>query len=341
MTLLTEGKIVCEDKSISVFRVQDDLGNEVTYPSHSEADGSLCLSLAIHHIGEGLDSEELAAAIREDFGKSVLFRDEKGGSKRPEYLTRDTIPSAIEKAKAIVDRMKPTASAPPKTTVSTPATGEYTVEMEEEERRQAERRYTESILFSNEPIPETDEEAQIQLAMQTRIKVCTPEDGAPFFDKDAILYGIAGHIIRKMDAETESHPAGNLLEFLVGFGNLIGKGPYYLWEDTRHYTNEYCIRVGESALSKKGTGKARVQTLLEKIDPIWMSNCVRGSFGSGQAIVEAITDEIKKKVKNKQTGVMEEQTILENVKDKRLLISLDEFSGVLKVAAQDTTPSGK
>jgi hypothetical protein len=233
--------------------------------------------------------------------------------------------------------MKPTASAPSKTIVNTPATGEYTAEMEEEERRQAEKRYTESILFTDEPLPETEEEAQMQLALRPKITVYPPQDGAPYFDKKSIFYGIAGHIIEKIDAESESHPAGNLLEFLIGYGSMIGQGPYYLWESTRHYTNEYCLRVGESSLSKKGTGKARVEELLDQMDHGWFENCRKSGFGSGQAVIQAITDEIKKKVKNKQTGLWEENITLENVKDKRMLISQEEFSGVLKVAAQDNS----
>ena len=162
----------------------------------------------------------------------------------------------------------------------------------------------------------------------------TPAEGAPYFDADNILYGISGRIIRKIDAESESHPAGNLLEFLIGFGNLIGRGPYFMHESTKHFTNEFGIRVGESALSRKGTGKDRVQELLWKLDHRWMTSCVKGGFGSGQAVVQAITDEIKQ-IRLDKKGNRVEVIVAQDVPDKRLLISQGEFSGVLKMAAME------
>ena len=331
ITLLTKGKIVCENKAAQVFQVQDELGNEVTYPTHSHADGSLCVALAMKYLAQGLDGEDLAAAIRRDFEQSVLFRDEKGGSKQPGYLDKYTIPSAIKKARTI-PRHSPSLQSPEP--ASAPD-GHYTSEMEEEETRQQQEKYQKSLLSENEKLPETEEEAHLQVVMMPRVLVRPPTDGAPYFDADSILYGIAGRIIRKIDAESESHPAGNLLEFLVGFGNLIGRGPYFVHESTRHYTNEFGIRVGESALSRKGTGRDRVQELLRKIDLGWMNNCVKGGFGSGQAIIQAITDEIKQVKLDPRTKKPVENIFAQNVPDKRLLISEGEFSGVLKIAAME------
>jgi hypothetical protein len=331
ITLLTKGQIVNENKAASIFQVQDELGNEVTYPSHSDADGSLCVALAIHHIGQGMtDDVDLAKAIRQDFEQSALFRDEKGGSKRPEYLDKYTIPSAIKKAKAIATHFEQT---PPPAARKVNTEGVYTAEMAEEEARRLEEKLTESILI-DEPIPQTEDEAQLEMATKQRVVMRQPKDGAPYFDAGSVLYGIAGDIIRKIDAESESHPAGNLLEFLVGFGNLIGRGPYFMHESTTHYTNEYGIRVGESALSRKGTGRDRVQELLGKLDRKWMRDCVRGGFGSGEAVIQAITDEIKQFQLDKK-GNRKEVIVTQDVPDKRLLVSEGEFSGVMKKAAMD------
>jgi hypothetical protein len=41
------------------------------------------------------------------------------------------------------------------------------------------------------------------------------------------LYGLAGAIVRTIAPETEADPTGLLIQFLVGFGNLIGRNPFF------------------------------------------------------------------------------------------------------------------
>ena len=58
--------------------------------------------------------------------------------------------------------------------------------------------------------------------------------GPPIPEK--AFYGLAGRIVQKLRPQTESHPMGNLLEFLACFGNIIGGTAYYQIEDTRVHT---------------------------------------------------------------------------------------------------------
>jgi hypothetical protein len=96
--LLSSGNLA---RSAAEFVVSDEQGNQIVFPSQSEADASLCTVLAIDFMREGtpegdeIEGDELEAKIDAEFRKSVLFRDEKGGSKRPEYL-RDTIKKGIK-----------------------------------------------------------------------------------------------------------------------------------------------------------------------------------------------------------------------------------------------------
>lgn len=53
---------------------------------------------------------------------------------------------------------------------------------------------------------------------QTISKACRQE----FALCDDALYGLAGRIVKKLDPETESHPAAILIEILIGFGSIIG-----------------------------------------------------------------------------------------------------------------------
>jgi len=71
----------------------------------------------------------------------------------------------------------------------------------------------------------------------------------------AALYGLAGDIVRKIAPETESHPAGLLIQTLMYFGNVIGRTAYYQAGETRHYGNLFAVTVGDTSKARKGTGK--------------------------------------------------------------------------------------
>ena len=103
---------------------------------------------------------------------------------------------------------------------------------------------------------------------------------------EAVFYGLAGAITKKLEPCTESHPAGLLLELLLSFGNVIGRSAYTQVDDTCHYTNEFMVKVGESSRSRKGTGKNRIRAIMKLVDPEWLKDrCVSG-VGSGEVIKE-------------------------------------------------------
>jgi hypothetical protein len=92
------------------------------------------------------------------------------------------------------------------------------------------------------------------------VRILPPGPGPRWNDK--ILYGIAGEIVRKVSAHCESHPAGMLLDFLVSFGSIVGRGPYFNIGATQHFTNEFMCRVGDSSKSRKGTGRDAIDDVL-------------------------------------------------------------------------------
>ena len=53
----------------------------------------------------------------------------------------------------------------------------------------------------------------------------------------AALYGLAGEVVRLFELHTEADPVALLFQFLILFGNALGRCAYYLVEGDRHYTN--------------------------------------------------------------------------------------------------------
>src|SRR5262249_36413373 len=52
---------------------------------------------------------------------------------------------------------------------------------------------------------------------------------------EAVVYhGLAGDIVRTIAPQSEADPLGLLAQFLVMFGNMIGRGPHFVVEATRH-----------------------------------------------------------------------------------------------------------
>ena len=156
---------------------------------------------------------------------------------------------------------------------------------------------------------------------------------------EAAFYGLAGAITKKLDPCTEAHPMGILIGLLVAFGNLIGRCAYIKIEDTKHYTNEYAVNVGESSRSRKGTGRNRVNKLMEQVDPEWAKNRHISGIGSGEIIVHQVRDARTVCEIDKKTGIVR-NVILPGVDDKRLLVNIGEFQGILAICHRpDTTLS--
>lgn len=126
------------------------------------------------------------------------------------------------------------------------------------------------------------------------------------------FYGIAGELVSKIEPHTEADSAALLVQFLVGWGSLTGRGPYYLAEADYHHTNEYAVIVGTTSKGRKGTSWGRILHVLERIDPHWVENRQLYGAGSGEALVEFAGNE-----------------------DSRTLIAESEFARLLAVASRE------
>jgi hypothetical protein len=148
---------------------------------------------------------------------------------------------------------------------------------------------------------------------------------------DDILYGIAGKITRKISASCETHPAALYLDFLVAIGNMLGRRAYFTINTTKHFTNEFVALVGPTSKARKGTGQDAVMDLLSKVDSNWSRRRVSSGFGSGQAFINEIRDDVVQMVRDKKTNTFH-QIIVPGEKDKRLFVHEGELAAIFNLA---------
>jgi hypothetical protein len=77
----------------------------------------------------------------------------------------------------------------------------------------------------------------------------------------AAQHGLGGKILFWLAPDTEADFAALLLQFLVSFGNAVGRKPYYLVEGTKHYPNLFTVLAGQTAKARKGTSADRIRQL--------------------------------------------------------------------------------
>lgn len=148
---------------------------------------------------------------------------------------------------------------------------------------------------------------------------------------ETAYYGLAGAIVKKLEPCTESHPAGLLLELMISFGNMLGRSAYIQVEDTKHFTNEFMVKVGESSRSRKGTGKNRIRAIMEQVDPEWLQHRNVSGIGSGEVIIHLIRDPHTEYFFDKKKGTGNRVVTDSGIADKRLCVNLGEFQGILSV----------
>jgi Bifunctional DNA primase/polymerase, N-terminal/Primase C terminal 2 (PriCT-2) len=144
------------------------------------------------------------------------------------------------------------------------------------------------------------------------------------------LYGLPGEMVALYEPHTEADPVALLVQLLVSFGNVIGRGVYWQVEDSKHYTNIFNLLVGDTSEGRKGLSADRVAQSMSEVDSAWSKLCVKGGLSSGEGLIWEIRDPIYKIGKDGQ-----DEEIDPGVNDKRLLADEREFSRLLTVAKRD------
>jgi hypothetical protein len=145
-------------------------------------------------------------------------------------------------------------------------------------------------------------------------------------------------VVAAFDPHTESDPIGLLVQFLVMFGSLAGRGPRYHVEATPHHVNEFAVLVGRSSMGRKGTDAGRVKALLKEVDPGWASGRLRSGLSTGEGLIGMVRDPLYEKQPIKSKGrVVDYQEVMtdEGVSDKRLCMLETEFGAALKALERE------
>jgi hypothetical protein len=135
-----------------------------------------------------------------------------------------------------------------------------------------------------------------------------PDPPAP-----AAYQGLAGEIVHAIAPHTEADPVAVLVQLLVACGALIGRGAWFELEET-HYANEFVALVADSPRACRRTAFARVEQLLDQVDPDFESRISSG-LSSGKKLVWALRDCHGEDA---------------NPRDNRLLVTELELATVLK-----------
>ena len=95
-----------------------------------------------------------------------------------------------------------------------------------------------------------------------------------------------GGFVGTIDPYTKSDPVAILVQFLVAFGNAVGRGPRFLAEADQHHCNLFAVMVGKSAKGRKGTAWGQARRVVEMADDTWPAR-IAGGMSSGEGLIWA------------------------------------------------------
>ena len=134
----------------------------------------------------------------------------------------------------------------------------------------------------------------------------------PTLDR-AVRHGLLGGVLDAIEGHTEADPAALAVDFLVSFGNIIGRSPHRIIDSARHGTNLSALIVGTTSDGRKGTASNTVRRVFSHVDETWATESIRSGFSSGEGVIAD----------------------LEKRTDQRLLIKEVEFAAVLARIARE------
>jgi hypothetical protein len=142
--------------------------------------------------------------------------------------------------------------------------------------------------------------------------------------KPEAFFGLPGRIVDTIDPHTEAHPMAILSNTMVMFGNVIGRGPYFPVEYTKHHTNLNIGQTGKTSKGRKGTGNSTPKHMISQVDSTWGKDCTKSGLSSGEGLIFNIRD--ARTIQGK---------VDPGVPDKRLMLIEEEFAQALKVMTRE------
>jgi predicted transcriptional regulator len=189
-------------------------------------------------------------------------------------------------------------------------------------------RESETLLAEPAPAVETEDEAN-----DSTDAAPTASSKLPFpVLSDKALFGLAGYVVRKIEPHTEADNAALLIQFLAGFGSLIGKTAYFEVGADKHFTKMNAVIVGASSRARKGTSESEIRRVLVRVDESFL-DCIQNGLSSGEGLIYHVRDEQTAKRPIKKGGVITEyqdEIIDAGASEKRAFVIEPEFARVLQ-----------
>lgn len=155
--------------------------------------------------------------------------------------------------------------------------------------------------------------------------------------KEAFV-GLAGEIVKTIEPHSESDRVALLINFLTGFGSVIGDQAHFKVEADKHPMRLFSVLVGESSRGRKGTSWGYIKQLLTTANPEWGTRVIGGGLSSGEGLIWAVRDQIIKRTPIKDHGhVTGYEEVIEDpgITDKRLLVVESELASTLRVLGRE------
>ena len=147
------------------------------------------------------------------------------------------------------------------------------------------------------------------------------------------LHGLAGRITRLIEPYSEADPAAILAHVLIAAGNVVGRGPHALVEQTIHPCNEFAVLTGLTSKGRKGQAWSSSRWLFAQVDEGWTNARIRTGLSSGEGVIYQVRDahEEEEPIKEKGRVVDYQRVVVDpGEPDKRLFIIEPELASVLK-----------
>lgn len=163
----------------------------------------------------------------------------------------------------------------------------------------------------------------------------------------AAFCGLPGEVVDCLSPHSEADPAAILIQFLVAFGNNLGRTAHFCAEGSDHYLNEFAVLVGKTSKGRKGSSWAQVLRPFKAVEDrpagglvvnvvpsSWSEACVQaGGLSSGEGVIWHVRDPVMGREKVKEKGLPARYVETETdpgVREKRLMLVEEEFAKVLK-----------
>ena len=148
---------------------------------------------------------------------------------------------------------------------------------------------------------------------------------------DDALIGLVGEFARAATKQSELSAELVAVTLLARFAATIGRRCYVEIPPQRLTLALSALGVGPSSTGRKGSSDAYPRQLIQQALPI-IENPPRElrSLSTGEGLIEVLKDDHVIRTRNKK-GQVEEQTV-EGTRDKRLMILIEEFVGLLRKA---------